>query len=89
MVANHVRLRPILMTTLSIVAGMLPIAFGKGEGSGSRSSMAIIIIGGQMLSLLLTLLVTPVVYSLFDDLRLRQFSNLFAFRVARRQAAEN
>jgi HAE1 family hydrophobic/amphiphilic exporter-1 len=89
MVANHVRLRPILMTTLSIVAGMLPIAFGKGEGSGSRSSMAVIIIGGQMLSLLLTLLVTPVVYSLFDDLRLRQFSKLFTFRTPRRQPAEN
>jgi HAE1 family hydrophobic/amphiphilic exporter-1 len=67
--ANHVRLRPILMTTISIVAGMLPIAFGRGAGSGSRASMAVTIIGGQMLCLLLTLLVTPVVYSYFDGLR--------------------
>jgi HAE1 family hydrophobic/amphiphilic exporter-1 len=67
--ANHVRLRPILMTTMSIVAGMLPIAFGRGSGAGSRASMAVTILGGQILCLLLTLLVTPVVYSYFDDLR--------------------
>ena len=67
--ANHVRLRPILMTTISIVAGMIPIALGRGAGAGSRASMAVTIIGGQMLCLLLTLLVTPVVYSYFDDLR--------------------
>jgi HAE1 family hydrophobic/amphiphilic exporter-1 len=67
--ANHVRLRPILMTTISIVAGMIPIAFGRGAGAGSRASMAVTIIGGQVLCLLLTLLVTPVVYSYFDDLR--------------------
>jgi hydrophobic/amphiphilic exporter-1 (mainly G- bacteria), HAE1 family len=65
--ANHVRLRPILMTTIAIVAGMLPIAFGRGAGSGSRASMAVTIIGGQAICLLLTLLVTPVIYSLFDD----------------------
>ena len=67
--ASHVRLRPILMTTIAIVAGMIPIALGKGAGAGSRASMAVTIIGGQMLCLLLTLLVTPVVYSYFDDLR--------------------
>jgi len=67
--ANHVRLRPILMTTIAIVAGMLPIAFGKGSGAGSRASMAVTILGGQVLCLVLTLLVTPVVYSYFDDLR--------------------
>jgi HAE1 family hydrophobic/amphiphilic exporter-1 len=67
--ANHVRLRPILMTTLSIVAGMVPIAFGRGAGAGSRASMAVTILGGQVICLLLTLLVTPVVYSYFDDLR--------------------
>src|SRR4029079_2175235 len=68
-VSNHVRLRPILMTTIAIVAGMIPIAFGKGAGAGSRASMAVTILGGQVLCLLLTLLVTPVVYSYFDDLR--------------------
>jgi HAE1 family hydrophobic/amphiphilic exporter-1 len=67
--ANHVRLRPILMTTLSIIAGMLPIAFGRGAGAGSRASMAVTILGGQVLCLLLTLLITPIVYSYFDDLR--------------------
>jgi HAE1 family hydrophobic/amphiphilic exporter-1 len=68
-VANHVRLRPILMTTIAIIAGMIPIALGRGAGAGSRASMAITILGGQLLCLLLTLLVTPVVYSYFDDLR--------------------
>jgi HAE1 family hydrophobic/amphiphilic exporter-1 len=67
--ANHVRLRPILMTTISIIAGMIPIALGRGAGAGSRASMAVTIIGGQVLCLLLTLLVTPVVYSCFDDMR--------------------
>ncbi|MEO8604787.1 MAG: efflux RND transporter permease subunit, partial [bacterium] len=66
--ANHVRLRPILMTTVMLVAGMIPIALGRGPGSGSRASMAKVIIGGQTLCLLLTLLMTPVAYSLFDDL---------------------
>ena len=51
------------MTTIAIVAGMIPIAFGRGAGAGSRASMAVTIIGGQVLCLLLTLLVTPVVYS--------------------------
>jgi HAE1 family hydrophobic/amphiphilic exporter-1 len=68
-VANHVRLPPILMTTIAIIAGMIPIALGKGAGAGSRASMAITILGGQVLCLILTLLVTPVVYSYFDDLR--------------------
>ena len=66
--ANHTRLRPILMTTVMLIAAMVPIAVGQGPGSGARASMAKIIIGGQAPSLLLALLVTPVTYSLFDDL---------------------
>jgi HAE1 family hydrophobic/amphiphilic exporter-1 len=66
------------MTTIAIVAGMLPIAFGRGAGSGSRASMAVTIIGGQMLCLLLTLLVTPVVYSYFDGMRAWRPSDLLA-----------
>ncbi len=82
--ANHVRLRPILMTTIAIIAGMLPIAFGRGAGAGSRASMAVTIIGGQILCLLLTLLITPVVYTYIDDLRAWRPAKLFAWM--RRQA---
>jgi len=66
--ANHARLRPILMTTVTLIAGMIPMAMGTGAGSGTRASLAIVIIGGQTLCLLITLLLTPVAYSLFDDL---------------------
>jgi hydrophobic/amphiphilic exporter-1 (mainly G- bacteria), HAE1 family len=66
--ANRVRLRPILMTTMSIVAGLIPTAIGFGAGSSQRSAIAVTIIGGQSLCLLLTLLVTPVAYSLFAEL---------------------
>src|SRR5262249_4935568 len=66
--ANHIRLRPILMTTLSIVAGLLPTALGLGAGATQRSAIAVTIIGGQMLCLLPTLLLTPVAYSLMEEL---------------------
>ncbi len=67
--ANLVRLRPILMTTLSIVAGLIPTAIGVGAGAGQRSAIAITIIGGQMLCLLLSLLVVPVGYAAVEDMK--------------------
>jgi HAE1 family hydrophobic/amphiphilic exporter-1 len=87
MEANRTRLRPILMTTMMLVACMIPIAMGEGPGAASRAAMARVIVGGQLMSLLLSLLVTPVAYSLFDDLgmwhRRRQ-----AAKQARREANE-
>jgi len=75
MQADRARLRPILMTTLAIIAGMLPVALGRGDGAASRASLATVVVGGQALCLIVTLLMTPVIYSTFDDLRgLRVFS---------------
>jgi HAE1 family hydrophobic/amphiphilic exporter-1 len=67
--ANRVRLRPILMTTFSIVAGLVPTAIGIGVGASTRSAIAVTIIGGQTLCLLLTLLVVPVAYSMIEDVK--------------------
>jgi HAE1 family hydrophobic/amphiphilic exporter-1 len=75
--AGPVRLRPILMTTLAMIAGMLPIALGRGDGSEGRSPMAITVIGGLITSTLLTLVVVPVVYSLFDDVTVKMRRMLF------------
>lgn len=71
--ANHARLRPILMTTIAMVFGMIPIAMATGDGADMNRGLAIVIIGGLLSSLLLTLVVVPVVYSIFDSIQ-RRFS---------------
>jgi hydrophobic/amphiphilic exporter-1 (mainly G- bacteria), HAE1 family len=76
--AGIVRLRPILMTAFSTIAGILPIAIGFGAGAESRRPMGMAVVGGMLTSTFLTLLIIPVVYTLFSDL---------ADRLSRRRAA--
>jgi len=66
--ANHARLRPILMTTIAMVAGMIPLAIANGAGAEVNKGLAIVIIGGLLSSLFLTLIVVPLVYLIFDNI---------------------
>jgi hydrophobic/amphiphilic exporter-1 (mainly G- bacteria), HAE1 family len=65
--AGATRLRPILMTTTATIIGMMPVALRFGEAAETRAPMAIVVIGGLIVSSILTLVVIPVLYSLFDD----------------------
>jgi HAE1 family hydrophobic/amphiphilic exporter-1 len=67
--AGPTRMRPVLMTAVSTIFGMVPVAFGTGDGSEWRNPMGLVAIGGLTTSTLLTLLVVPVFYSLMDDAR--------------------
>ena len=79
--AGPTRLRPILMTTLAQILGALPIALALGRGAEFRAPLGIVIIGGLLLSSLLTLLVIPCTYTVFDDI-----SNFFSRVIYRRRA---
>nr|WP_207755054.1 efflux RND transporter permease subunit [Alkaliphilus hydrothermalis] len=69
--AGYTRLRPIMMTTFTTILGLLPLAVGMGEGAEAQAPMATVVIGGLISATLLTLVVIPVIYTIFDDLKMR------------------
>jgi len=69
--ACHVRFRPITMTTMAALVGTLPIALGAGAGAESRRPLGIVVVGGLLFSQVVTLYVTPVIYTYFDELKIR------------------
>jgi len=85
--ANRDRLRPILMTTLALVAGMAPLIFGSGPGAATNRSIGVLVAGGQLLCLVLTLLAVPVFYSLWEDLAEHRVWSRLATAWSRRMAS--
>ena len=82
--AGAIRLRPILMTTFALIAGMIPVALGRGEGAQFRAPLGVAVIGGVITSTLLTLLVIPTFYEILDDMRTLAIARFGCARRARR-----
>ena len=83
--AGAIRLRPILMTTFALIAGMIPVALGRGEGAEWRAPLGIAVIGGVLTSTMLTLLVIPTFYEIMDEAR-RWLASKFGFRTRQKSA---
>ena len=81
--AGAIRLRPILMTTFALIAGMIPVALGSGEGSQFRAPLGLAVIGGTITSTVLTLVVIPTFYEIMDDMR-TAFSERFGLKLAQK-----
>ncbi len=83
--AGAIRLRPILMTTFALIAGMIPVAIGRGEGAAFRAPLGVAVIGGVVTSTLLTLVAIPTFYEILDEMR-SWFSRRMGFNVAQKTA---